>query len=180
MKKVQLISAIALCLLNGTTTAAPTQILGLPLGGKLAYSPAVCPLNTDSMKRICWVGSPFTGRDHRRSGPAHIPNPDSRPLWAANALFALELKKDLTLTRIKLQSVGSDRSTIYQSIAGRFGPPITQDDLGARWMHPEANITLLCRKGSSCSIEFYVPASDAELEAASKKLQKEKSRPISP
>lgn len=160
--------------------AAPTQILGIPLGAKLSYSPAVCPINTDKAQRICWIGQPFKGVDGSRLGHAHIPDPDSRPKWAAYTMFELTVASDRTVKEIKVKSENTERAEILASIAARFGAPRAQGPQSANWFHSDVHVEMLCASNTKCWTTFKVPPSEEEIKRAAARQAREKSRPITP
>lgn len=172
---------ISLCfaLLSAASVAGGTQVLGIPFGEKLPYSPANCPFNTDKATKICWIDTPMRYRNGDRTGYVHVPGADSRPLWAAHPSFKLSLTKDQTITQITVYTDGMESSEIAHSISTRFGLPVSSNQYGKNWKHKEANIEMLC-KLDKCWTTFSLPPTDAELAEAAQRLKQQKPRPISP
>lgn len=172
--------ALVMTALPLAVMAAPTQVLGIPFNGKLKHSPGICPLNNEKAEQICWRSSPRMDDIGGRWGSAHLPDPDSRPLWAARGWFEIALKKDLTVMRIKVLAEGTERETIFQSISTRFGAPVSDDGRSARWVHKDAIIQLLCAAPTKCWATFNVPAAEADLAATTRLAQHQKPRPVTP
>lgn len=172
--------ALVMLALPIAVVAAPTQVLGIPFNGKLQYSPRICPLNNEKSEEICWRSSPRIDDVGGRVGSVHLPDADSRPLWAARGWFELALNKDLTVTRIKVLAEGTERETIFQSISTRFGTPVSDDGRAARWLHKDATIQMLCAAPTKCWATFSVPVAETELAAAARLKQQQKARPITP
>lgn len=170
---------LGLALASTIAVAEGVRVLGIPFGEKLPYSPNPCPLNTDKVTKICWVDTTFRYKDGGRSGYAHIPGADTRPLWAAHPMFELRIAKDLTITRIKVTTEGTEGSEISRSISTRFGLPISTNEYGKRWMHKEANIEMLCA-ATKCWTTFSVPPTEEQLRDSAKQIQQQKPRPITP
>ena len=174
-------AAFLLCLSSIASASEAVTVLGLPLGGKLASPPPSCPFNTDNLKKICWLSSPFVHKDGSRIGTVVIPDPKSRPKWAAYSLVELSVKRDLTLTSIKVSSDGTDRSEIYQSISTRFGPPWHQTGFqSARWDREGVLIELLCASRTKCWATFRRQPTLDEQALIDKARAAERQNPISP
>lgn len=175
------ILAALFVLLPWAALAAPVTVLGMPLGGKLPYTPSSCPINTDKIKKVCWVGTPYAYKDGTRLGMAALPDADSRPKWAAYSTFEIALKKDLTLTEIKVRSEGIERSEIYQSISSRFGPPWHQSGIiSAKWDREDVVTDLSCASITKCWTTFRRTPTDDDLAKQAAAKSREKVRPISP
>jgi hypothetical protein len=173
-----------LVILGLTGAAAETvAVFGLPLGGK---APAInqCPSNAEKAKSVCWVGRPFKGA-HGHLGSVHLPNPDSRPAWAAHAVFEASVDGAGLLQRLKASTVvAANRSEIANSIASRWGLP-DQTSLAqpgpasATWTKPELTIFMFC--SDKCSVEFRSAAEQAAREtAAAARKRTDAARPASP
>ena len=172
--------ALVMTALPACIVAAPTQVLGIPFNARLTYSPGICPLTNEKSEQICWRSSPRIDEMGGRAGSVYLPDPGSRPLWAARGWFELALKKDMTVSRIKVLAEGTEREVIFQSIATRFGAPISDDGRAARWLHKDATIHLLCAAPTKCWATFTVPVTEQELDAAVRLKQHEKPRPVTP
>ena len=173
--------ALLMTALPLAAAAASTQVLGIPFNGKLNYSPGICPLNNDKAEQICWRNSPRTDDVGSRWGRVHLPDPEARPLWAARGWYELAVKKDLTVTRIKVLAEGTERETIFQSISTRFGAPVSDDGRAARWVHKDAIVQMLCAAPTKCWATFTVPAADIENDPSARRLvQYQKPRPVTP
>lgn len=173
--------ALVMTALPLAAVAAPTQVLGIPFNDKLALAPGICPLNNEKAGQICWRASPRSDESGGRWGSIYLPDPDSRPLWAARGWYEMAVKKDLTVTRIKVLAEGTERETIFQSISARFGTPVSDDGRTARWVHRDAIVQMLCAAPTKCWATFTVPAAETETEAQAKRLaQHQKPRPVTP
>jgi len=170
--------ALVMTILPACVVAAPTQVLGIPFNARLAYAPGICPLTNEKSEQICWRSNPRIDDTGGRAGSVYLPDPGSRPLWAARGWFELALKKDLTVSRIKVLAEGTEREVIFQSIATRFGTPVSDDGRAARWLHKDATIHLLCAAPAKCWAIFTVPVTEQELDAAAR--QQQKPRPVTP
>lgn len=162
------------------------QVFGLPLGGKLK-NPVICPFNTDKSKVLCWIGKPFVSNNGDRFGTVHLPNPDSRPLWAAYASFDVSVAKTGELKSIRAKTFkSSDRTAIANSIASRFGLPddttLGQSVGHAIWSRSGVHIEVLCGSEQDiCMATFRSPSAQAEHdEALTEARRKDKARPKSP
>lgn len=175
----------ALLLLGLSVRADQTiKVLGLELGGKISQPINICPADRDKAKSICWVEKPFKAKDGDLMGSVRLPNPDSRPLWAAYAIYKFHLAKDGTLKSLTVRSVvDSQKPEILQSLKTRFGEPNSaeQHESGflARWDKPDIYIQLICTP--ICEVGFRSVAYHAEMLAnmsAQKKI--EAARPVTP
>ena len=162
----------------------PVTVLGLPLGGKLKMPMRQCRLSEDgtTVKSICWVDKPFAYKDSR-SGMALVPDPDSRPRWAAHATFDLTVKTNGTLDKVTVESYGkSDETEIIKSVSSRWGAPDRAVGAGGQteWRRPDVYIGLLCSE-RKCKTDFlsadYFSEWMRELDA---RKRKDAARPISP
>ena len=172
--------ALVMTVLPLAVMAAPTQVLGIPFNGKLKYPPGICPLNNDKAEQICWRSTPRSDDLGGHWGSVHLPDPEARPLWAARGWYELAVKKDLTVTRIKVLAEGTERDTIFQSISTRFGTPVSDDGRAARWLHQDATIQLLCAAPTKCWATFTAPGPRAEPDTAANLKRNQKPRPITP
>ena len=163
--------------------AAELTILGQPLGGTLKVT-GNCP-NPGSPPRVaCWVSKPYVSKDGARLGYVDLPAPDSRPDWAAYAMFKVWLSKSSQLERLQVETVGKDSAdSITSSINSRFGLPtaitrLPEGIYAADWMQRDVVIKQLCSRTTGCKVEFITPeswaAQQAEVEARKAK------RPVAP
>ncbi|MEN9374658.1 MAG: hypothetical protein RIR79_2210 [Pseudomonadota bacterium] len=143
-------------------------LLGVPFGEKLIMK--TCPLNTDKAKEPCWIGSPFLYKPTgTKLGSIHLPNPDSRPEWAAHGMFEVSLDRQDKLQEIKVHLFSeSDRHKIADSISQRFGSPhenqLRRTDVSwASWKSSEGSVEMRCK--GECWIEFRTPSAQAAREA---------------
>lgn len=133
------------------------HIFGLPLGGKFATPPKMCPSNSDAAKAPCWVEKPRVS-SYGTSGVLHMPNPSSRPKWAEYITLDAYIGRNLTLLSLKTES-NHGRTEIIDSISARFGRPI-RDNIrpngisSAEWDRSDIRITMLCDRGGRCFIDF--------------------------
>ena len=163
--------------------AEPVEVFGLPVGGKV---PAwkVCPSNTDKAKSACWIDKPFV-HEGVRLGSLHLPNPNSRPAWAAYVGFTATVSAQGVLQTLKASTVVSaDRSEIANSIGARWGLPTTttlyNPGIGsATWSKSDITIEMLCQE--KCYVEFQSAANRAERERSrQEQARRDAVRPVSP
>ncbi len=104
--RYQLLIASAMLALGIATPASgqnTNELLGIPFGGKLQLSQ--CPFNTDKVTRPCWIDRTTVFKPTgSRSGYAFLPNSESRPKWAANAMFQLTLDHKGIVQEIKVNT----------------------------------------------------------------------------
>lgn len=171
-------------------TAAPAfgqesnHLLGIPFGGRFQLSQ--CPANTDKAARPCWLDRPFfykpTGS---QSGHVHLPSSDTRPKWAAHAMFQLTLDKAGIVQEFKVNTFDAqERRQIAESISRRFGAPVEnmlhrEDISWASWRSPEGTVSLRCQR--ECWVEFRSPSAQAALDAElATRAKKDAARPSAP
>lgn len=179
-----LILLLSTCFTHPSVQAAePVQILGLPVGGKVP-SWKVCPSDPYKSQAVCWIGKPFVHKGTRLGG-VHVPNPDSRPRWAAHVVFNATVSAQGTLQVLKVSTVvPADRSEIANSIRARWGLPTatTLHQLGigsAMWSKEDVTIDMLCQE--KCSVEFRSAAAQAERDSQKAERSKQDAgRPVSP
>lgn len=176
---------IFLCMLSNTYASEPLVVLGLPLGSQLAEMPKNCVKIGAIPKKICWVDSPNIYKG-TRTGMAALPAPDSRPRWAAYALFDLQVARDRTLDKIEVSTLPpTNRNDIVNSISSRFGHPTLLGPQGpttysATWDLPEIHVYLLC-SSDKCHVAFSSAKEHAELARQLAERSKiDAKRPISP
>ena len=174
-----------LCLVVAASYAKAEGLLGLPFGDKLELR--ACPANSDKAKAPCWIDKPFfykpTGA---KLGYIHVPNPDSRPSWAAYAMFQITLDGDSKVQELRVEPVSREaHDEILSSVSIRFGAPKQSDrfDNGlssASWRSSEGTANMYCSPGK-CFVEFRTPKAQAEREAgmAAQRL-KNAARPKAP
>lgn len=179
--------SLAAVLLVGVSAYAdaPTMVLGLPLGGKVALNMKICPSNTDKTKEVCWISKPFVGKSGDRLGYIHLPNPDSRPDWAAYGMFQMGVGKDGELKTLTVESSGNnEKHAIANSITSRFGLPkettLPRDGYSfASWAGKNIYVHLEC--ASRCFTTFRSPNAQAEVEQRTAEYRKKQAaRPVSP
>lgn len=179
-------TVIATIVLFYGQAASAVTVLGLPLGEKISPPVRLCPANTDNAKNICWVGWPYLSKDGSRLGTVHLPNPDTRPEWAAYAMFKAYVGQDGVLLELEVSTFGAkDKNEIASSISSRFGLPIestlSRSDVSwAKWVNKDIYINMACTL-EKCWVEFKSPRAQAERDkqAADARARTEK-RPISP
>jgi uncharacterized protein YfaS (alpha-2-macroglobulin family) len=126
------------------------------------------------------VGQPFRHSDGSHNGHIHLPDPDSRPAWASYAGFELSMQRDRTITQLKVNTDGIQRSDIYVSISTRFGIPSSQSERSANWSHKDVNIKMLCASKTKCWTTFTTPPNEQDIKLAAERKAREKARPITP
>jgi hypothetical protein len=169
--------------------ADSAMIFNLPLGGKLKMPVRVCEfreIGSDQVRSMCWIERPFMHKGTMLGG-LELPNPDSRPSWAAHALFKAQVGNDGTLEKLSARSSSFDRQyEIRQSIESRFGLPSEVSPTGspisgAAWHQKDIHIKMLCSREIGCDVEFSsVRAYDALQKELSARRAKDSARPISP
>lgn len=181
-----LIAALAFLSVTAHATDA-MSVFGLPLGGMLKTQPLSCPTNTDRAKEICWIDKPFVASNGDRLGSIHLPNPDSRPAWAAYAMFSVKIAKDGVLEELKVRTLSAkEKHVIAQSLSSRFGLPNEttlprNDTASATWARSDIFIYMLCDRSEFCIVEFRSPKAQVEREReAAARRQKDSARPASP
>lgn len=160
---------IVLALSFSALSAQPgTHLLGIPFGERLSMK--ICPFNTDQVKVPCWINAPFVYKPTgAKLGSVHLPNPDGRPEWAANAMFKLTLDRQDKVQEIRVETFSdSDRSTIGESITQRFGIPLEDelrrsDGSWASWKSQDGYVEMKCK--GKCWIDFRTPSAQAAREA---------------
>ncbi len=178
-----LISGLAL----SASAAAPTTILGMPLGGQVK-SIRACTMNEIGRldtTPLCWIETPALDKGVRKE-TLQIPGSATRPKWAAYARFDATISKAGVLQRLAANSHRiEDYAEIVSSVSSRFGAPVLARSTGAEptatWKHPDADIFMLCTRRYGCSIEFTSPAyAAAQKREAEQQAAKEAARPIAP
>lgn len=170
MRTLPLSVALASFLAFPATAAEPIVVLGIPIGGTLKVAPKVCPINTDKSKTPCWIDAPYRHTDGSLLGQLHLPDPASRPKWAAYATFEAQISRQATFEKLSVKAAGTGRlSEIQESITGRFGPPTagpisSPSTYSATWSKPEIYVKLLCSINSFCVVEISSPSYRAEYE----------------
>jgi hypothetical protein len=151
-------------LLAVTSFAGVVPVFGLPLGGKFSTALPRCPVDASTSKVMCWVGKPFLGGGGAL-GSIGLPGADTRPAWAAYAMFEVEIDKHGVLDRLRVRAFdGQQKPAIEASIARRFGVPTTSQPLvdhisSATWVRDDIDISLICK--DECFVEFKRPAGPA-------------------
>lgn len=161
-------------------------VFGLPLAGKFEKKPNICPLNSAKSKTICWIVKPYVGKDGVRIGDVHLPDPDSRPAWAAYRIFHIRIENDGELSEIEFETDDSElRQVIERSISYRFGPPkdnsLSAPGTGsASWQLNDIFIRQMCST-EICIVSFRSRRLQNEVERQiADRKKKEALRPISP
>lgn len=168
---------------TGCAVAAPVTILGFPVGGKFAPPKRNCAMTeigSQNIKSSCWVGPPDKSK-YGLSGTLEFVGQEKLPLWAANAVFEINVRRDGTLEQVKVSTPGSKEfAKVYDSIAMRFGPAkIINRGTSARWETPDVSIRLLCF-GETCHADFSSTNVDPEIrERAERKKKEDVERPAS-
>ena len=183
-----IIAAISMSICLGAWSAeTEMHVLGYPLGGKLSAAPKICPLKSENSKTLCWVGAPATLKGGGKSGLVHLPSPDSRPEWAAHAMFKMLIRKDLTVDSLEVRTFsGLKGPTIDASISARFGAPTSPriqsgDLVSSTWARQDVHIRMACRLSDFCLVMFRSPVSQAKLnEELRARSATNTARPISP
>jgi hypothetical protein len=144
------------------------RLLGIPFGEKLRLTQ--CPSDTQKATKPCWIEKPFYDKPTgAKLGYAFLPNPDSRPKWAAYAMFSLTLDKANVVQEIKVNTFDpAERFEIAQSISSRFGKSDddrlkSSDVKVAYWSTKEGTAQIRCSK--ECWVEFRTPTAQAERNA---------------
>lgn len=150
-------------------TNEPVTVLGIPIGGALKAMPKTCPFDTDKSKNPCWVGTPHKHADGSYTGGLHLPDPDSRPKWAAYATFDAQISRERVLDKLSARAHGTrNLKEIQDSISSRFGLPTSSSSspsaISSTWSKPEIHIKLLCSPGDFCVVELTSPAYRADYE----------------
>jgi hypothetical protein len=162
---VKRISLLAAFLIAPTIAVAAESItiLGLPLGGKLASSPKVCPksaIGNPSNKALCWIDAPYvyppTGSKY---GHVAMPETERLPQWAAYAMYKASVSKSDELESLELKTTsGNIAGEIERAISSRFGKPtkaaISGRNPSAEWRHRDVSIKYLCDGATLCLVEF--------------------------
>jgi hypothetical protein len=150
------------CAALGAQSSKP--VLGIPFGETLVMK--ICPFNTDKTKAACWIAKPFVHKPTgAKLGSIHLPNPNSRPEWAAYAAFEVTLDREDKVQEIKVHPIGEpDRYEIAKSISLRFGAPredqLRRSDVSwASWKTDEGNVEMRCQR--ECWIEFRTPSAQS-------------------
>lgn len=167
----------------------PVLIFGLPVGGTLPSPPKACPssVNAIAERPLCWIEKPFR-HGATTTGGVYLPNPESRPAWAAHATFDMTISGSNTLDVLAVRPASArDMTAIVASISERFGNPshstiyMRSGPASAKWSAPGINIDLLCDRVDFCLVEFRSARSWLDRErdlAASKKA--DAARPRTP
>lgn len=173
--------AYAMLLLPGLASAQ-VGVLGVQLGAKFDVD-GQCSAKPKS-KSACWVGRPFKASDGSKSGMVILPNPDSRPVWAAYGPFNAVVNKAGVIERLQVDSQAVPWSDVAASIRGRFGLPSSVTNLpsdgihAAEWVTPEITVKMLCRAPQECRVQFI---SGVVAEAVRSDIERRgKARPASP
>lgn len=177
---------LAACLSLACSGASAITVLGQPLGERMPVAIRLCPPSDDQGKTVCWIGPPYVAKDGSRLGAVRLPGPNSRPAWAAYALFRAHLAKDGTLLRLSVESSESiDRKDIVTSISSRFGAPSDSalgpiEGAAATWAQKEVHIRMLCSR-ERCTTTFSSPQAKAEDEREqARRRATELGRPVAP
>jgi hypothetical protein len=186
LKKWIAIATAAGVLTHGHSVASTeTPVLGLTIGAKFPPIKECTEQQVVSGNAMCWLDTPSIFR-HRKSGNIKLPNADSRPAWAAYALFHASLDEHGILTSLKaLNSHAESYGDIVASIRSRFGAPTyafsTPDQVRAvRWESSPVRIEMICSPPLGCQVTFSTPPTSAQIEAAKTLAEKEKTRPAGP
>lgn len=167
-----------------TVAGAASPVLGLPLGGPFKVKDE-CPIDARQAKEVCWIGPPRITDSGGNIGAIYVPDPDSRPLWAAYARFKVQVAADGMLESIELMASGRDRTTIAQSISTRFGTARENSEgrmgsMKARWVAEGIEASLLCLP-EDCYVSFNSPRYQARLEAElAERKRINAARPVAP
>lgn len=176
-----------------TKGPAPKGVLvfGLPIGGVLKPGPKVCTtaeITSITGRSMCWLVKPTTNKDGSKLGILHMPDPDSRPEWAASAQFNAIVSKAGTLDWLNVVvKDGANKHQIADSISKRFGypvqAPLPQNFIYATWHKEGLQIDQVCDY-RQCTVKFG-PEPTAEEKAKADAAYEEAARrranrPISP
>lgn len=175
----------------GSENASTTKVFGLPIGGVLKPAPRVCNLGEVSKgttKVVCWLEKPTATKDGSKIGILHLPDPDSRPEWAAYAEFSAIVGSGgvLEWVRVKAQNEGK-KHLIASSISKRFGNPVQAplpgDFAYATWRAEGLQIDQVC-DFLNCRISFKPAPTQAQQaqadEAFEASLRRRSARPAAP
>jgi len=179
------VSGVVAILIGSAAAAPAVNVLGLPLGGKLPHQLKKCrdaETLTGKPASICWAGQPSSHKG-AKSGMVLIPGADSRPKWAAYAMFDLALSSAGEVERIKVRTHSASLAPeIIQSISSRFGTPNTVPSRvkNATWVRPELTVEMLCST-EWCSVDFTSAANyAARQDELAKRKKIDEARPIAP
>lgn len=179
--------------LSATLPASATEpvgVLGLPLGGKITPSKA-CPQKrgTADYRLLCWVHSPVNLSGGTKWGMLGVPGSDSRPKWAAYAMFDAHVTKDGTLDSFDVLTARDDQyQEIFDSVSRRFGQPARYSQSAAKvstatWRTVDVEVRLECTPGAGCKTTFsHVSAQSRMATTRDEAIQRAKdaARPASP
>ncbi len=161
MSRVLYLGVFASMFAGQAVFAGDASIFGYPLGGKISPPVKQCPSNSDKSKVICWIEKPRIAKDGVRSGHLHLPNPDSRPSWAAFVGFQAEISNSgiLEVLHVRTNKGYADKIDIQNSITSRFGLPestniFNRGTVSATWDTNEAYIHMICNDDKECFVEF--------------------------
>ena len=174
---------------SALASAEPVTVLGLPLGGKPHPAMRQCkelPGRKYTEQGLCWVYFTPYGKGGA-SGMLNVPNPDSRPRWAAYAEFKANVDQSGTLTDFTVVTRDASRADeIIDSIATRFGKPTASNSQPpakwyAAWDKPEIGISVLCNVSDGCYVRFAsAEVAAADRERIKARMKVDAARPISP
>lgn len=171
-----LIAFLSLALSCGALNAQSGKLLlGIPFGEKLSIK--ACPFNTEKAKTPCWIDTPFVYKPTgEKLGSVYLPNPNSRPEWAAHVMFEVVVDRQDRVQELKVRTFSdSDRYKIAESIGQRFGVPredqLRRNDISwASWKSEEGHVEMRCK--GECRIEFRTPSAQTAREAELRKREK--------
>jgi hypothetical protein len=174
-----------LLVLSCGVNAQPVKtLLGVPFGGVMKMK--ICPPNTDKSKDACWLSKPFVyAPTGAKLGSVHLPNPNSRPEWAAHVMFEVALDRQDRVQEITVHTFNDlDRYKIAESISQRFGAPhvdqLRRNEVSwASWKSEEGYVEMRCK--DECWIEFRSPSAQAARDVEKREREKVKAeRPKAP
>ena len=187
MKIAKLMGAFSLITCIASPSLAQTgnaKLLGIPFGARISIS--ACPVDTWNVTRPCWIREPhISSVNGSLVGLAHIPDPNSRPAWAAYADFALSVDRSGVVDIITVSvSPRISRQEIIDSISLRFGKPLDHQRVDSNsplvnWRSAEGAVNMVCHR--DCQVSFMTPAAKDAFEAkVAEMLRKEANRPKAP